>query len=190
MNERKPWWRGLGVIALIVLALIVMAILATRTSRTLGLHQPLQLDDFFFTIEDARPLPDAIVPPTKGDSEPEKVKYLVRLKIENKALRVPFKFDGNALVFVDLGGKSPMIRPRAERSSSGELVALTVHVLKAGESTTTDYLFALPPDQSNLRLRVMPGGAVGDVLEWLFFGRKEFRLPSARTSAAVEDAAK
>jgi hypothetical protein len=190
MNERKPWWRGLGVIALIVLALIVMAILATRRSRTLGLHQPLQLDDFFFTIEDARPLPEAIGPPTKVDSDPDKVKFLVRLKVENKALRVPFKYDGNALWLVDLSGKSPIIRPRGELSSSGELVAPTVHVLEAGESTTTDYLFSLPPDQSNFRLRVMPGGAVGDVLEWLFFGRKEFRLPSARPSAAVEDAAK
>jgi hypothetical protein len=177
MTERKPRRSGVGVIVLIVLALIVMAILATRRSRTLGLHQPLQLDDFFFTIEDARPLPEAIAPPTKGDSDPENVKYLVRLKVENKALRVPFKYDGNALWFADLSGKSPILRPRAERSSSGELVAPTVHVLKAGESTMTDYLFSLPLDQSNLRLRVMPSGAVGDVLEWLFFGRKEFQLP-------------
>jgi hypothetical protein len=112
------------------------------------------------------------------------------LKVENKALRVPFKFDGNALWFVDVSGNSPFIRPSAERSSSGELMAPTVHVLKAGESATTDYLFSLSPDQSNLRLRVMPGGAVGEVLEWLFFGRKEFRLPSAGPSAAAVDAAK
>ncbi len=69
-------------------------------------------------------------------------------------------------------------------------MAPTVHLLKAGESTTTDYLFSLPPDQSNLRLRVMPSGAVGDMLEWLFFGRKEFRLPSAAPSATALDAAK
>jgi hypothetical protein len=189
MHERKPLRPGEGVIVLIVLALIVMAILATRRSRTLELHQTLQLDDFFFTIEDARPLPDGSGAPTKSESDSAKVNYLVRLKVENKAKRVPFRFDGNALWFVDLSGHSPMIRPSAERSSSGELMAPTMHVLKAGDSTTTDYLFSLPPDQSNLRLRVMPGGALGDVLEWLFFGRKEFRLPSARPSAAVEDAA-
>jgi hypothetical protein len=189
MNERKPRRPGAGVIVLVVLALIVMAILATRRSRTLGLHQALQFDDFFFTIEDARPFPDAPGPAAKGDSGPPGSKYLVRLKVENKALRVPFKFDGNALAFVDLSGNSPMIRPLAERSASGELAAPTVQVLKAGESTTTDYVFYLPIDQSNLRLRVMPGGAVGDVLEWLFFGRKEFQLPSGRPSAAVEDAA-
>jgi hypothetical protein len=190
MNERKPWRPGWGAIVLIVLALIVIAILATRKSRTLGLHQPLQLDDFFFTIEDAQPLPDGFGPPAKGDSDPPKANYLVRLKVENKAPRVPFKFDGNALWFVDLSGKSPFIRPSAERSSSGELMVPTVHVLKAGESATTDYLFSLSPDQSNLRLRVMPGGAVGEVLEWLFFGRKEFQLPSAGPSAAAVDAAK
>ena len=47
MNERKAWKPGPGTIVLIVLALIVLAILATRRSRTLGLHQALQLDDFF-----------------------------------------------------------------------------------------------------------------------------------------------
>jgi hypothetical protein len=190
MNERKPWRPGLGVIILIVLALIAIAILATRKSRTLGLHQPLQFDDFFFTVEDVRLAPEGFGPPAKGDSDPAKVYTLVRLKVENKALRVPFKFDGNSLVFVDLSGKSPMIRPRAERSSSGELVAPTVHMLKAGESTTTDYLFVLPADQTSLRLRIMPGGAFGDVLEWLVFGRKEFQLPPGRPSATVEDAAK
>jgi len=28
----------------------------------------------------------------------------------------------------------------------------------------------------DLRLRVAPGGWSGDLLEWLFFGRKEFQL--------------
>jgi hypothetical protein len=190
MNERKPWRPGPGALVLIVLSLVVMAILATRRSQTLGLHQPLQLDDFFFSIEDARPFPAAPVSATKGEPDPAKVEYLIRLKVENKALRVPFKFDGNALWFVDLSGKSPMIRPRAERLPSGEIAAPTLHVLKAGETTTTDYVFSLPPDQSKLRLRVMPGGAVGDVLEWLFFGRKEFRLPAGTPSAAALDSSK
>jgi hypothetical protein len=57
MNEPRTRRLGPGAIVLIVLTLVVLAMLATRRSRTLGLHQTLQLDDFFFTVQDAARLP-------------------------------------------------------------------------------------------------------------------------------------
>ena len=91
-------------------------------------------------------------------------------------MRVPFKFSGDSLAFVDLTGRTPVARPSSERLPSGELTSPILHVLRAGESATYEYLFAIPLDSPDLRLRVMPGGWTGDLLEWLFFGRKEFRL--------------
>jgi hypothetical protein len=170
---------GPGGIILIVLALIVLSLLATRQNRTLGLHQAVQYDDFFFTVEDASRLPAPAEPvrarpgePGAGDAD-----YLVRIKVENRAKRVPFQFSGQFFVFVDPAGNRPMIRPSAERSPSGDLSPPALYVLQAGESRSVDYVFSLPGDLKDLRLRVMTGGPVGDFLDWLLFGRKEFQLP-------------
>jgi hypothetical protein len=59
MADRKPLRWGVGSTIIIVLALIVLALLATRRSRTLVLHQTLQLDDFFFTVVQAAEIPTA-----------------------------------------------------------------------------------------------------------------------------------
>jgi hypothetical protein len=177
MSAPRPRRLGLGSIALIVLGLFVLAILATRQSRTLKIRQTLQLDDFFFTVEGAARLPADPAKSKQAESSTGRVDYLVRLKIENRARRVPFKFSGESLGFADLSGTNALTMPSAERTSSGELHPPLVHVVPAGESITIDYIFSLPPDLEDLRLRIAPGGWSGDLLEWLFFGRKEFQLP-------------
>ena len=91
-------------------------IAATRQSRTLGLRQTLQLDDFFFTPLQAERLPADLSKSSEAGSRSDRVSYLVRLKIENRARRVPFKFSGESLAFADLTGKepaSPNRRPNA-----------------------------------------------------------------------------
>ena len=57
MSGRRPWKFGAGTVIFIVLALLVLAVLATRRSRTLTVNQTLQLDDFCFTVLEARRLP-------------------------------------------------------------------------------------------------------------------------------------
>jgi hypothetical protein len=73
--------------------------------------------------------------------------------------------------------RASVARPRAERFPEGKQAAPVVHALRAGESATYGYVFSLPRDHQNLRLRIMSGGAVGDLLEWLVFGRQDFVLP-------------
>jgi len=68
-----------------------------------------------------------------------------------------------------------MSEPRPRRLGPGT-IALRLHILQAGESITIDYIFSLPPALEDFRLRIAPGGWSGDLLEWLFFGRKEFQL--------------
>jgi hypothetical protein len=164
-------------VILVVLALIALTIAATRKSRTFSLNQTLQFDDFCFTVLEAgRFTPDSAHPQRAGP-ERSAVDYLVRLKVDNNALRVPFKFGGKSLAIVDAAGKHARVWPAAERSASGSSGPPALHVLKAGESLTFEYLFTLPPSLTDPRLRIAPGGWSGDVLEWLVFGRKEFQLP-------------
>jgi hypothetical protein len=178
MNERKPRRIGPGGLVLIVLALILLALLGTRQNRTLGLRQSVQFDDFVFTVEDAARLPADSAGSKGGESSSaDPGDYLVRMRVDNRAKRVPFTFSGQSFAFVDLTGKNPMTRPSAERSPSGELVPLTPRTLKAGESATVEYVYSLPPEHGNLRLRVLSSGPLGDLLEWLFFGIKQFKLP-------------
>jgi hypothetical protein len=186
MNERNPQRVGVGGIIFIVLALVVLALLATRKSRTLGLHQAIQFDDFFFTVEAASRFSGDHPLRKDGESAPELIEHLVRINVENRAKRVPFRFDGRTFAFVDLSGSHPRIGPSRERLPSGELTAPLSHVLKAGESVSVDYIFALPPDLEDLRLRVMPGGPVGELLEWLIFGLKQFQLPLSSASEGRE----
>ncbi len=177
MTEQRARRLGPGMIALIVLGLIVMVVLTTRQSRTLGTRQTLQFDDFFFTVLEAHRLPADPTKTNEAKSSSGHVDYLVKLEIENRAKRVPFKFSGQSLAFADLTAKSSLSWPTAEHTSSGDLHPPQQHSLRAGESMTIDYIFSLPPDLENLRLRIAPGGWSGDLLEWLFFGRKEFQLP-------------
>ncbi len=176
MSDPRPQRIGPGTIALIVLGLIVLVILATRQNRTLALRQTLQLDDFFFTPLEAKRLPADPSKAIQAQSASGRLDYLVKLKIENRARRVPFKFSGTSLAFADLTGKQPLTWPAAERTGSGELHPPLLHELQAGESITIDYIFSLPPALEDLRLRLAPGGWSGDLLEWLLFGRKEFQF--------------
>jgi hypothetical protein len=169
MSGLRPWKLGVGAMMVLVVALVFLALLATRRNRTLGLNETLQFDDFFFTVESVTPL--------AADAGPQDINQIVRLRIENRAKRVPFTFNGDSLIILDLSGKLPSARPRAERLPTGALSAPVSHVLQAGETVSVDYVFALPPDHANLRLRIMPGGPVGDLLEGMFFGRQEFQLP-------------
>jgi hypothetical protein len=174
MNDPRPRWLGIGTIILMVLGLII---LATRQSRTLGLRQTLQLDDFFFTVQDARWLPADPLQSRQPASSPDVVDYLVRFQIENRAKRVPFKFTGDSLAVADLDGKNHLIKPSGDRTHSGEMHPPQLHIIPAGESITINYVFSLPRDLVNLRLRIAPGGWSGELLEWFLFGRKEFQLP-------------
>jgi hypothetical protein len=167
---------AVGAAVFLLVTLILFGLLARRGSRTLGLNETLQFDDFFFTVESVTPLPAGAGPRQKPAPQPT-FNQVVRVRIENRAKRVPFSFGREALAFVDTSGKLPAELPRAERSPKGDLSAPLTHVLKPGEAIHVDYVFALPPDRSDLRLRIMPGGPVGDMLEALFFGRQEFRLP-------------
>jgi hypothetical protein len=175
MSEQRFWKLGVGATLLLVVALILLAFLASRRTRTLGLGETLQFDDFFFTVESISPL-NSLAGPQQPPA-PADFNQVVRLRVENRAKRVPFTFNGNSLAFLDVTRKLPAAFPRAERSPAGALSAPGTHVLQAGETIHVDYVFALPPNHEDLRLRIMPGGPIGDLLEGMFFGRQEIQLP-------------
>ena len=161
MSVEKRTRRRLPVIALMCVSMLLgflILIALNRKNVKAGLNTPIRFDDFDFQVNNVKI--------TAADSN-GRVNYTVTLHIDNRAKRVPFTFDERRVVVRDSLGRSFLTVPPAAAPS----------ILPAGSNATFDLRFDLPADISTPRMRVLASGPVGDVLEFLIFGDKEFSLP-------------
>jgi hypothetical protein len=178
MSFPPPRKMGLPSIGLVGLVTVFMLLLAVRRDRVLQPGQTLQFDDFFFTVRDAlRSTPSR----ASGNVGPAgRVAYVVGLTIDNRAVRVPFRFSNAAVILIDpRDGRRYAVDAEAQRAreeATGERLPDPL-VLKAGESATKHFVFSVPADVIAPRMQVMPGGWVGLFLDRLLTGTKEFQLP-------------
>jgi hypothetical protein len=178
MSDRPRRKLGVGTLIVVGLLALVMGMLATRRDRVFKPGQTIQYDDFFFTLRGVNRLPVAA---SEGDRQSATlVQYVVKLTIDNRAKRVPFRFtNGSVGLFDPADGKRYLIDLEAQRAyekATGRDLPDPL-VLKAGESATRAYVFRLPAGVTDPRLRIAPGGWSGMPLEKLVFGIKEFQLP-------------
>jgi hypothetical protein len=178
MSDRPRRKLGLGTLIVVGLLALVMGILTTRRDRVFKPGQTIQYDDFFFTLRGVNRSPVAT---SAGDGQSASmVEYVLKLTIDNRARRVPFRFtNGSVALFDPADGKRYLIDPEAQRAyaeATGQELPDPL-VLKAGESATRAYVFRLPAAVTDPRLRIAPGGWSGMPLEKLVFGIKEFQLP-------------
>ena len=166
-------------ISLLVFGLvtITMVLFAVRRDRLVKPGQTLQFDDFFFTIRDvtrSNPLESS------RDQASRVVEYVVTITVDNRALRVPFRFSNTALAIVDqkeghryyVNNAAQKAHDEASGTSSADAL-----VLKAGESATRDYVFRVPAKVAAPRMRIAPGGWTGLIIDRVLTGSKEFQLP-------------
>lgn len=178
MSDRpRRKFRALPIVVIGLLTLI-MGVVATRRDRVFKAGQTIQFDDFFFTLRGVNRSP--ISSPRGDGTSAATVEYVVKLTVDNRARRVPFRFtDGSVALFDPNSGKRYLVDPEAQRayeSATGQTRADPL-ILQAGESATRNYVFRLPAGVTDPRLRIAPGGWGGLVLEKLLFGLKEFQLP-------------
>jgi hypothetical protein len=164
-------------IVIVGLAVILTVSLAAGRARIVGVGQTVQIDDFFFTVRDVQ----RKAPPVMGaGTTSERVEYVVTVTIDNRARRVPFRFNNQALVLIDTdGGKAYRVdtaRQRAHEEAHGGPQPDPL-VLKPGESATRDYVFAVPVDVIAPRLKPMPGGVFGDTVDKVLGVYTEIQLP-------------
>jgi hypothetical protein len=173
--RRKPHLRWLILVGLLAL---IMVFVATRRGRVYKPGQTIQYDDFFFTVRGVNRSPVSI-PGSEGRSA-SMMEYVVKLTVDNRAKRVPFRFtNGSVALFDPRDGRRYLVDPEAQRAydeATGEKRPDPL-VLKAGESATRAYVFRLPAGVADPRLRVAPGGWSGLMLEELLVGIKEFQIP-------------
>lgn len=148
-----------------------------RRDRLLKPGETLQFDDFFFTIRDVK-RSEPLVPRT--EETPVMVEYVVSMTIDNRALRVPFRFGNGGLAIVEQKeGRRYNVHGPAQKAheEKGGTSWSDPLVLKAGESVTRDYVFRVPADVVAPRMRIAPGGWSGLIIDRLLTGSKEFQLP-------------
>jgi hypothetical protein len=178
MSDRPRRKLGLGTLIVVGLLVLVMGILATHRDRVFKPGQTIQYDDFCFTLRGVNRSP--VATSAGGGQAGSMVEYVVKLTIDNRARRVPFRFThGSVALFDPADGKRYLTDPEAQRAyakATGRELPDPL-VLKAGESATGEYVFRLPAGVTDPRLRVAPGGWSGMVLDKLLFGTKEFQLP-------------
>lgn len=178
MNDRPR--RKIGprsAILLAVLALIAVA-LSVRRDQVFRPGETIRYDDFFFTLRGVNRSP--VAASGGGEASGSTLEYVVRLTVENRARRVPFRFTDESLALVDANtGKRYWVDPEAQRAyeaATGQKRPAPL-VLQPGQSATGSYVFRLPAGVSEPRLRIAPGGWGGMALGNVLFGVKEFRLP-------------
>jgi hypothetical protein len=48
--------------------------------------------------------------------------------------------------------------------------------LVAGESCDRKIVFDVPADSKNLQMKILFGGRVGEILDWMFYGERAFKI--------------
>jgi hypothetical protein len=161
---------------LLVLGLTLLVLLNQRNVNS-GLNAPIQFDDFAFTVRGVRKTtPEQRIGPK---STAGKVDLVVTLEIWNRAKRVDYTFDDSFPVLIDARGTVYHVSPEAQKaldSASGRGNP-AAKPLPAGSKVTRDLVFEVPADLEKPRLKILMGGRAGDILETVFFGRKQFLLP-------------
>lgn len=92
----------------------------------------------------------------------------VELQVANHAKRVPFRMDSFRVRLVDAAGQ--------EYEERAELAQKPRTQIEAGESVVETHVFELPVTAQGVVLE-LSFGRIPDALDWLFLGRRTWRLP-------------
>jgi hypothetical protein len=167
--------RLIGAAALLFIFFPVVVAMS-RPEELVGLNQPVRYDDFAFSVLGARR--EKAVGEGRYQRVASGVYVIVRMKIDNQAKRVSYRFQKGAPVVLDDQGAEYQVDPDAQAALDGQRnPVLTWPVtIPAGQAFEVDLVFDVPQDRRDLRLR-MGQGRVGVFLDNLFSGRKRFRIP-------------
>jgi hypothetical protein len=164
--------------AIVMAAVVLLAILALLNRRTqiVGLNQEIQFDDFGFAALGTRQA--ETVGASANAARAQGVYEIVTMRVVNHALRVDFTFDKATVVLVDEQGNEYHWSADAQRAFDATRARneLCAEPIPAGASCVTDVVFDVPATARIAQVRIS-GGAVGDVLDIIFYGKRRIALP-------------
>jgi hypothetical protein len=168
--------RRLGGAAALLFILLPVVVAMSRPEELVALNQPVRYDDFAFSVLGARREKAVGEGPYRRDARG--VYVIVRMKVDNQAKRVSYRFQKGDPVLLDDQGAEYHVDPDAQAALDGQRnpVLLWPVSIPAGKAFEVDLAFDVPQERSAFRLR-MGHGRVGVFLDNLFSGRKRFKIP-------------
>lgn len=161
----------------LLLVLVPVVVVVSRSEQLLGLNQPIQFDDFAFSVVGVRKAA------ALGQGEERRTAggafAVVAFKIDNKARRVSYRFNPGSLVLVDDQGRGHWLAAdgqRALESESGRATPCTGPI-PAGSACVVDLVFDVPADAHSLRLKFAYQSAVLQFLDHALYGKQAFHVP-------------
>ncbi|MBI3653164.1 MAG: DUF4352 domain-containing protein [Acidobacteria bacterium] len=147
-----------------------------RRNQTVGLNQEIQYDDFGFAVLGTVKANAVGGYATQHSTEGQF--YLVTLKVTNHAQRVNYRFNKSAAILVDESGREYPISSVGQKALDGETTPSggCESELPPGASCVADLVFELPKAARLAYVRISEGGAVGDVLDTIFYGKKMIKV--------------
>jgi len=163
----------------VVIGLALLAILAllNRRDQVVGLNQEIQYDDFAFSVLGTRQI--AALGEGESRQRAQGVYTIVTMKVANHARRVDYTFHKQAAILMDDNGNEFHLSPEGQKAFDATRAKSDpcAGPMPAGESCTTEIVFDIPAGAHISHLRISEGGAVGDVLDAIFYGRKRIAMP-------------
>lgn len=178
--------RPIPVVPLIALGVLLGALTLVsgvaflRQDRLVNVGEEILYDDFGFTVQ-------AVTKAKAVGSKERLVRaygtfWVVDLEVENHARRVSYRMDSHDPRLVDEQGREIPVSGRgqsaldAQRDPEMGNDAVKPSSLGPGDRLVTTLVFDVPDDAGDVRLKLVFGGKVGEVLDYVFLGERRFSL--------------
>ncbi|MFY9570551.1 MAG: DUF4352 domain-containing protein [Blastocatellia bacterium] len=166
-----------AIVAAIGISLLAMLAVLNRRDQSVGLNQEIQYDDFAFSVLGVRKASTL----ERGDSPvADRFYYVVTIRISNHAKRVNYTFKTTAAILVDDRGREFHLSTAGQHALESTLINRCSEPIPAGASCITEIAFDLPAEARPSQLRISEGGAIGDILDVVFYGRKRIELAASQ----------
>lgn len=144
---------------LVIVGLYAILYSGSGTRRYVPMGTQIRQDDFTYTITGAHKLPSL------GGRRANGVYYVVRVKLDNHALRVPFRWQTNIVQIIDAQGA------RYESVPASPSIAKKDGLVGPGSSATFSVVFDVPADIHRPAVTFNNGILMGDALDFVAYRR-------------------
>lgn len=180
MKRTYPVFSVVAVLVLGGIVVLLAGIKSIRQNRLVNVGEEILYDDFGFTVAKV----------TKSDTVGAKERrvraygtfWIVDLEVRNHARRVSYRMDSHVPRLVDEGGREIPVSGRGQSALDAQRYpeegndTLKPTSLGPGDRLVSTLVFDVPDDAGDVRLKLVFGGKIGEVLDYVFLGRRRFSL--------------
>ncbi|HTE06618.1 MAG TPA: DUF4352 domain-containing protein [Planctomycetota bacterium] len=169
----------IAMLMIVLLALGAVALFQYRSMPSVaftgGVGDEIHIDDFGATLLGSHRQAGLGEGPSRVGAKG--VFVLVDVRISNHAKRVNFEFKDSYLRLVDSQGREHEVAPEAQKYLRTSHADGCGSALPPGGMCTTQLVYDVPLDATELSLRLRFAGQVFDMLDTILFGKQRLKLP-------------